>query len=241
MRFSWDGIRKCLALGTMAAGLGGAVAQVPQSISCRVVTLTGQVAAGSTWQAPIGQGWEVRLVPIAGPYSGWDIVAAPAGDSAYPDAVLLATPPWGSITEREIGNTFGLRAQDAVAWMPRRFHFLTSPEQLARARKAFPSAVAGGAAAASASKALLAEVAHASAGELSITGAKLVAGVADPPAFAQQWASHLSRVPYQQLPANGNSTPRGEIRSIDFRIRLWLPAYWVLPQGLKAEQSICEP
>jgi len=241
MRFSGDGIRKCLVLALLVGGAGGVLAQAPQATSCRLVTLTGQAAAGSVWRAPIGQGWEVRLVPIASPYSGWDIVGAPVGDTAYPDALLLATPPWGSLTEREIGTTFGMRAQDAVAWMPRRFHFLTNADQLARARKAFPVAIGGGSAGVSASKALLSEIAHASAGELTITGAKLVAGVADPPNFAQQWASHLSRVPYQQLPAAGIPTPRGEIRSIDFRIRLWLPAGWTLPQGLKSEKTFCEP
>lgn len=226
------------------AGLGllGALAHAQQPApACRLVTFDGKLAAGSSWKTPIGQGWELRLVPIAGNYSGWDMVAAPVGDAAYPDALLLATPPWGSLTEREIGTTFGLRAQDAIAWMPRRFHFLTTVDQLARARKAFPAAVAGGPMAASASNSLLTEIAHAASGELTITNAKIVAGIADPPTFAQQWASHLGRVPNQQLSAGANPTPRGEIRSIEFRVRLWLPATWKVPAGLKAEKAPCEP
>ncbi len=243
MRFSSVAARNSLAILALAGlGLPGALAQAQQSApACRLVTFDGQLASGSSWKTAIGQGWELRLVPIAGNYSGWDMVAAPAGDLAYPDALLLATPPWGSLTEREIGTTFGLRAQDAIAWMPRRFHFLTSPDQLARARKAFPAAVSGGPAAASASNALLTELKHAASGDFTITGAKIVAGIADPPTFAQQWASHLGRVPYQQLPAGANPTPRGEIRSIEFRVRLWLPATWQLPKGLNAEKSTCEP
>jgi hypothetical protein len=108
--------------------------------SCHRLIITAEVRAGQEWSAPIGQGWLLRLVPIAPSgqdYSGWDLAVSPPGDTAYPDALLLATPPYGSLSEREIGTTFGLRAQDAIAWQPRHFHFLLSARDLATARRLF--------------------------------------------------------------------------------------------------------
>jgi len=90
----------------------------------------------------IGKGWVFRVLPIAPSgkgYTGWDLVVdrADAKDAGYPDALLLATPPYGSLNEREIGTTFGLRAQDAIAWGPRRFHFFTDLKDLRRGRELY--------------------------------------------------------------------------------------------------------
>ena len=98
--------------------------------SCQRLVLDGDVNAGQEWSASIGQGWKFRLVPIpaldAG-YSGWDLVVDRNPPAGFPDALYLATPPYNSINEREIGTTFGLRAQDAIGWNPRSFRFLTDP------------------------------------------------------------------------------------------------------------------
>ena len=103
---------------------------------------SGEVSAGQEWKADFGQGWVFRLLPIdtsswagkAG-YSGWDLVVDREQPAGYPDALLVATPPYNSINEREVGTTFGLRAQDAIGWNPRSFRFLTNAAASGRARR----------------------------------------------------------------------------------------------------------
>src|SRR5215469_8429130 len=128
------------------AGAAGHAA-VPPARSCQQLELRGEVTAEQEWNAAIGQGWVFRVLPIAG-YSGWDLVVDRDAPAGYPDAVLLATPPYGSINEREIGTTFGLRAQDAVGWNTRSFRFLTDAAQFRQAQQWFrqiegPNATAG--------------------------------------------------------------------------------------------------
>ena len=107
--------------------------------------LTGEVDAGQEWRTAIGEGWVFRVLPIdagkkasgtAG-YSGWDLVVDREQPAGFPDALLLATPPYNSINEREVGTTFGLRAQDAIGWNPRSFRFLTEPAGSDSARQLF--------------------------------------------------------------------------------------------------------
>ena len=108
----------------------------PRQVTCSKVELQGEVNRGQEWRAAIGQGWAFRVLPVAGTeYSGWDL--AIDRDGIYPDALLLATPPYGSLNQREIATTFGLRAQDAIAWQPRKFHFLTSEKGLTQARELY--------------------------------------------------------------------------------------------------------
>ena len=131
---------RLLILLACAGSADAASAASQPAHTCHEVTLKGEVSQGQQWSAEIGQGWQFRLEPIppsGQAYSGWDLIVNPVGDGAYPDALLLATPPYGSLNQRELGTTFGLRAQDAIAWSPRRFHFLASIRDLARARDLF--------------------------------------------------------------------------------------------------------
>ncbi len=212
--------------------------------ACLRVEMKGMVRAGEGWQAAIGQGWVFRMVPIPPSgkgYTGWDLVMDREMGGGYPDALLLATPPYGSLSEREIGTTFGLRAQDAIAWGPRRFHFLTSPEELARGRMLYETLMHGGAGGKpeDAGGELLEMVKDASAGELRIEDAELAAGTADPAPFAQQWALHLRQVPHTLLPVSAAATPRGELRSMRFAVKLWLPAGWKVAPEIHAERASC--
>ena len=93
----------------------------------------------------LGQGWTFRVLPIpplAAGYSGWDLVVDRDPPAGYPDALPLATLPYNSINEREVGTTFGLRAQDAAGWNPRSFRF-TDPAEFRKAQQWFrqPGAV----------------------------------------------------------------------------------------------------
>ena len=252
----------------------GAVARaLPQPRECSSIPLTGEVKEGQEWSAGIGEGWIFRLAPIQPSgrgYSGWDLVVNRAEDASYPDALLVATPPYGSLNEREIGTTYGLRAQDAIAWSPRRFHFLTSTKDWQQARELYrdlmavqvgKQAVKQAGKAAGAGKpedsrngsfqsaiaakllAMLSDPGKMGSGVFSVLDARLIAGAGDPPAYAQQWAAHLSDVPHtiEQSGSLAGVSPswRGELRWIRFAVTLTLPAGWKLPQGLRSGEATC--
>ncbi len=223
------------------------------SLGCRKLELAGEVSSGQNWQASIGQGWFIRLMPIQPPqlgYSGWDIVVDRDPSAGYPDALLLATPPYDSINQREIGTTFGLRAQDAAGWNPRSFRFLTDPASLAEAQKLYARLTSEtGPVAAGSSPAYQQDVRRMSellkksaAGEFRIVDARLTPGVADAQPYAESWARALARTTYTIQPApQGKATPLGTLNWIRFTIGLWLPASWHLPPGSKTVPGPCLP
>jgi hypothetical protein len=227
---------------------GSARAASPQG--CVLVEIQGEARAGQEWKTALGQGWVFRLVPIhpaQGPkgeaWSGWDLVVDREQPAGFPDALLLATPPYSSMNEHEVGTTYGLRAQDAVGWNPRSFHFLTSPEALLEARQLFFSLHAGAGKSAADGRALnrLLELSsHAAAGQFRILEASLVPGVADPAPWAQNWALAAARtsIHYEAM-ANGQSLPLGELRQVRFSLQFWLPAGWKTPRGLTGHPARC--
>jgi len=222
-------------------------AAAPQS--CKRLVLDGDVNAGQEWSAPIGQGWKFRLVPVpsldAG-YSGWDLVVDRIPSAGFPDALYLATPPYNSINQREIGTTYGLRAQDAIGWNPRNFRFLTDPAAFREAQEDYRSAFepnhdpVPGKTTAAASAHLLKLAEGASPGELRILDAHLSPGIADPAPFAQAWARASARTPHRIDPsAGGKAAARGTLNWMRFEIVLWLPSGWKLPPGAHAQAAAC--
>jgi hypothetical protein len=122
-------------------------ARTAAATNCRKMVLEGEVSTGKEWKSAIGQGWVFRVLPIAqekADYSGWDLVVDRAQGAGFPDALLLATLPYNSINEREVGTTFGLRAQDAIGWNPRSFRFLSTPAALSEGQQIFRSLSADG-------------------------------------------------------------------------------------------------
>lgn len=234
-----------LALVLMGAT---AIAQGQNRGGCRRVDLTGEVSAGNGWQAAIGGGWVLRLVPIApgkSGFTGWDLAVDRAPALGYPDALLLATPPYLSMNEREIGTTYGLRAQDAIGWNPRSFRFLIDERNFREARQLFSrfspewssgkQTAEGGKAAAR-----LMELSRGAAvGQLQILDARLSEGTGDAVSYARNWAIQAARIPHTAL--GGASTPRGSLGWIRFRATLWLPALWKAPAGLASSAVSCQP
>ncbi|MGA3129337.1 MAG: hypothetical protein ABSD59_00945 [Terracidiphilus sp.] len=224
--------------------------------NCARVEFTDLVNVGQEWKTPLGEGWVFRIVPIVpGPagYTGWDLVVDRDPPAGYPDALLVATPPYNSINDREIGTTFGLRSQDAIGWNPRSFRFLTNPSAFNAAQKLFldlssrlqaqsgasPQSDPG---VARLTKQLIDLQAAAAAGELRILDAGLAPGNGDPAPFAQNWAAQGSRMSYILVPQSGtNPSPRGELDWIRFSLTLWLPSGWKLPPGVNAPSAPCPP
>ena len=194
------------------------------SAACAKITIQGEVSYGKEWSAPIGQGGVLRLVPIqpSDKYSGWDIVLDRIEPAGFPDAVFLATPPFGSLNEREIGITFSLRAQDAIGWNPRTFGFLTDPATFHAAQQLYLSS--HGAADPKSSARLLDIIQSASQGEIRILDSHLAPGIADPASYAQNWALASFHTPHQVVPPpSGQPTPRGVLLWMRFSLTLWPP------------------
>ena len=236
-----------LALGfavTLACGRAAA------DSSCQKIVLQGEVSAGQFWQASLGQGWVFRILPIPpgqGGYSGWDLIVDRDPPAGYPDALLLATLPYNSINEREIGTTFGLRAQDAIGWNPRTFHFMTDPAEYREAQQLYLELAKAGALSGAASQTgsqrmerLLRLLKNTAAGEFHIEDVRLNPGIGDPAPFAQAWTLAALRVPHEIVAApDGKSSQRGSLEWMRFSVTLWLPGSWKLPAGLHETPAPC--
>ncbi len=206
-----------LAATVCAGSLAATPCYAGAAQSCKRLVLDGDVNAGQEWSAPIGEGWRFRLVPIpaldAG-YSGWDLVVDRNPPAGFPDGLYLATPPYNSINQREIGTTYGLRAQDAIGWNPRSFRFLTDPAAFRQAQGIYDLAFVhkkdwSSEREKGASEFLLKTAEAASQGELRIFDAHISPGIADPAPFAQAWARASSLIPHQIDPSAGEKPPPG--------------------------------
>jgi len=249
LRGSGRGIWSYLTWSLLAVAAARSLALTPPN--CQKVVLAGEVSAGQEWRASFGQGWVFRLVPIqpgkAG-YSGWDLVVDREQPTGFPDALLVATPPYNSLNEHEVGTTFGLRAQDAIGWNPRSFRFLTSPDALRESQKLF---LILGKQGMRESPAVSKEVGlamqrqlklnqQASAGQFRILDARLTPGLSDAAPYAESWALASPHTPHSFEPAaSGKATPLGEMRWIKFSVTLWLPSGWAVPRELHAERAAC--
>jgi hypothetical protein len=238
------GSRIACTILVLAAGYAFA-APVP---SCKKVTLQGEVKAGQEWKAAFGQGWVFRVVPIASGYSGWDLVVDREQPAGFPDALLLATPPYNSINEHEVGTTFGLRAQDAIGWNPRSFRFLIEPATFRESQRLF-EALSGakqvGPPAANSREGiaiehLLKNNRKSAAGQFRILDIRLAPGNSDAASYAENWALASQRTPHTFEPVtNGDPSPLGELHWMKFSITLWLPANWKYPRELHAAPAQC--
>jgi len=239
------------------------LAAPPRPAVCTRVELTGKVNAGEEWKASLGEGWIFRVVPIApgsAGYTGWDMVVDRNPPAGFPDALLLATPPYNSINEGEIGTTFGLRAQDAMGWNPRSFRFLIDPSAFLQGQKLFlalssqlqatsgkpPGAsskedpASTSPAVARLTRQLMNFESRAATGQLRILDAGLSPGIADPEPFAESWALRAARMQTTLVPPAGSKpTPRGELDWMRFSITLWLPAGWKVPRSLTVSTAPC--
>jgi hypothetical protein len=250
-----------LVLGMVALAATRSQASTRQGGSCQKVVLEGEVNAGQEWKASFGGGWVFRVLPIEPGktgYSGWDLVVDREQAAGFPDALLLATPPYNSINEREVGTTFGLRAQDAIGWNPRSFRFIRTPEAFRESQQIFrqlshdgqlhlavpepngSSSASRSPAEIRATRRLMELQQYSSAGEFRILDARLAPGVSDAASYAENWALASPRTPHKtELAVTGKSTPLGELHWMRFSVALWLPAVWKTPNGLESTRVAC--
>lgn len=250
----------------MLALLGGmgarqtSAAEAPASGTCRKIVLTGEVSAGHEWKASFGEGWVFRLLPIprdkaADGVGGWDLVVDREDPAGFPDALLVANPPYNLINSREVGTSFGLRAQDAIGWNPRHFRFMTNRSSFRQAQKLYlflqRNGELGGKAESTASgrkeKAIKRAmqrfeklVRESSPGEFHILDARITPGAATPKPYAANWAFQAAKTPHtDEVPQGGTPTPLGSLEWIQFTVTLWLPGSWHAPRDIQQPPIPC--
>ncbi len=228
-------------LAAMFAGMALRMEAANQGQSaCLEEVFEGEVRAGQGFQSLIGNGLEVILEART---SGWILRVLPAnGPRPVDDYAELATPPYQSVSPLLLSTDFGFRAQDAVGWNPRRFHFASDAEAYRRLLKAYEAYRSTQPPSAAAQAELVKVVGQMSEGELQIVDARITPGTADQTPAAAAVASHFLETAHRlDQPQDGKATPLGRLNSVRFRIRLELPASFPVERGVLAHRHPCEP
>lgn len=205
----------CLLLGLSAAASVSSMAQQ----GCAPQQLEGEVRQGQSWQHAISADLDVKLEAVP---AGWMLRVLPRTGPRPPhDSAELANPPYRSPTPILISTDFAFRAQDAVAWNPRTFHFFPNATETREAESLYEASVRDPRHPSAAAR-LLPMVANAPEGTLRIVDAEIVGGTANQTAAAATVASHLEQTAHAvrtDLPP----TPLGTLLRLRFRIGL--PAF----------------
>ncbi len=205
--------------------------------ACRRATIEGEVQAGQYFERRLGNGLEAMLEPLA---SGWILRVLPYGERrGQHDYAELATPPYQSVNPLLISTDFSFRAQDAVAWNPRRFRYAASVGEFRGLLALYEQYTKPGSS--PAAEAQLAELAErAPEGTLRILDARLVPGTANQARTAAMVATHLESTAHRvEQPANGIDTPLGRVTWLRFRIEFALPVGFRAERGVGVEQMPC--
>ncbi len=226
-----------LWLAAFAAGADGQGSR-PHVSSCRRVVLEGSAEAGQPFRRAVFAGLDLALVPLP---AGWRLELIPAGVpiSRGEDFAGVATPPYRSVNPLLLTTDFGFRAQDAVGWNPRRFHFAASRATFADLNGLVTRMERGGLSLAQTSS--LAQLASRQPeGTLEILDARLVPGIADQSQAAATVATHFATTAHEiEPPAGGAPSPRGRLAAIRFRAALDLPRTLRPAAGLRAIAVPC--
>ncbi|MEK6398412.1 MAG: hypothetical protein V4734_10035 [Terriglobus sp.] len=181
---------------------------------CPSLMFEGEAQAGKSFHHALGSQQSFLLESTA---SGWIVRVVPAsGARGAHDFAELATPPYRSPNPLLISTDFSFRAQDAVAWNPREFHFFTSAQQMAVATKAYdatlkePNRPAAGAA-------LFPLLAEACTATLQIVDARIAGGSADQALMAATVASHFSQTAHT-VDTTAPASKLGKILWMRFRV-----------------------
>ena len=232
--------KRCATLvvfaGTALAGAQGRarVVHSPKpAMNCSRVSFEGDVKAGEGFEKVFAPGLKFYLEPLR---SGWIVRVLAADEPRGPhDYAELATPPYRSVSPLLISTDWSFRAQDAVAWNPRRFHYAANRETFRKLAAMYDKVMAGDAV----SSARAAELVSAQPeGVLQILDAKLVPGLADQAQMAATVASHLAETPHT-VDQSATPSPLGRVEEIRFRVNLELLTGVAENKGQKIEKMFC--
>ncbi len=145
MNVNWSRIGACrfVAMGVLIVAAVRAGAGPLQASACQKVVLAGEVSAGQEWRSALGGGWVFRVLPIKPGqpgYSGWDLVMDREQGAGFPDALLLATPPFNSINEREVGTDVWVARPGCDRLEPAQLSFHLQRRRLSGNAEALPVA-----------------------------------------------------------------------------------------------------
>ena len=173
---------------------------VAASHSCKRAVLEGEANAGQAFDRVFAPGLRFYLEPLP---SGWIIrvLDANAPREAH-DYAELATPPYQSVSPLLISTDWAFRAQDAVAWNPRHFHFAENRAAFQSLKRLLPGALSGDGASAVKIAALVSVQPE---GKLEVLDARFAPGVADQSRMAATVATHLATTPHSADSSRGPS------------------------------------
>jgi len=232
----WFGVAaivSCLPAGLSAQASHAAKAPM----GCSRVVFDGDVKAGMGFEKVFAKGLKFYLEPLR---SGWIVRVLAADEPRGPhDYAELATPPYRSVSPLLISTDWSFRAQDAVAWNPRRFRYARSGEVFRQLAGLYGGVMSNDASSSSKVAEIVSEQPE---GVLQILDARMVPGLADQALMASAVASHLEETPHEVDQSVAPST-LGRIEELRFRVKLDLPAGIFAAPGLVVEKNsaTCQP
>jgi hypothetical protein len=207
--------------------------------------MEGEVRAGESFVRPIGNGLEIRLEALSWG-SGWVLRVVPVSGmpKKMPVGILdyaqLATPPYSAVNPRLLSTDYSFRAQDAVAWNPRRFRYVTGAAEFARLEGAYEKYMRVSPPTAESENKLAAMVSKEPEGTLQILDARLIPGTANQAKTASLVASHFSTTAHTvEEPQEGSGSPLGRLTWVRFRISLDLPEEFVTGEVMNVQTGGC--
>ncbi len=235
-----------LAAGSSAADrASAATGKAAETGVCRVGVIEGEVRAGESFERPIGGGLIVRLDALSWG-SGWALRVLPASGMpktrpvGVQDYAQLATPPYSAVNPLLLSTDFSFRAQDAVAWNPRRFRYAGDAAEFARLEAAYERYMRITPPTAQAENELATMVSAEPEGTLQILDARLIPGTANQAGTAALVASHFSTTAHTvEEPADGKGLPLGRLTWVRFRISVELLRSFEPDKGIKVESGGC--
>jgi hypothetical protein len=130
------------ALGLVVVAHSITAVSAASPIACAatttLVTFSGDVRHGETFEQPFGSALIFKLAPSADPaFPGWMIEVRARGDND-PEHELswIVTPPYRSWTPRYLDTSYGHTAASTAAITPREFQFMLDPREWERAMNA---------------------------------------------------------------------------------------------------------
>ena len=127
----------------LLAGLAALLLCVPadargQEIpACTDTVIVGHVEAGEAFEARLAPGLVFRLDPEVHPQNpqGWTIRVTPESEPGS-DYSMVATPPYRFSNPRYVNTGYGITAEAAIAWTPRRFSYVATDADYEAAQNA---------------------------------------------------------------------------------------------------------